>query len=112
MRIVSVVGARPQFVKASVVSKALRAVPGLDEVLVHTGQHFDDNMSAVFFSELEIPEPAYNLGVGSGTHGLQTGRQLIELEKVLLRERPVWVLVYGDTDRKSTRLNSSHANIS
>src|ERR1035437_7670622 len=98
MRIVSVVGARPQFVKASVVSKALRAVPGLDEVLVHTGQHFDDNMSAVFFSELEIPEPAYNLGVGSGTHGYQTGRQLIELEKVLLRERPAWVLVYGDTN--------------
>ena len=98
MRIVSIVGARPQFIKASVVSKALRAVPGLDEVLVHTGQHFDDNMSAVFFSELDIPEPAYNLGVGSGTHGLQTGRQLIEIEKVLLREKPAWVLVYGDTN--------------
>ena len=98
MKIVSVVGARPQFVKASVVSKALRAVSGLEEVLVHTGQHFDDNMSAIFFSELEVPEPACNLGVGSGTHGLQTGRQLIEIEKVLLHERPAWVLVYGDTN--------------
>ncbi len=98
MKVVTVVGARPQFIKAAAVSRVLRATPGVREVLVHTGQHYDDNMSAVFFSELEVPQPDYHLGVGSGSHGSQTGRMLEAVEKVLLREKPDWVLVYGDTN--------------
>ncbi len=98
MKIVSIVGARPQFIKAAVVSRALRAHPDIREVLLHTGQHYDDNMSLVFFEELEIPRPAYNLGFGGGTHGQNTGRMLEAIEGVLLKERPDWVLVYGDTD--------------
>lgn len=98
VKIVTVVGARPQFIKASVVSRALKATDHVREVLVHTGQHYDENLSRVFFEELGIPAPAYNLGVGSGLHGEQTGRQLVEIEKVLLAERPHWVLVYGDTN--------------
>lgn len=98
MKLVSIVGARPQFVKAATVSRALAATPSMQEILVHTGQHYDQNMSDVFFSELGIPEPAYNLGVGSGSQGAQTGRMLEAIEKVLLVERPDWVLVYGDTN--------------
>lgn len=97
MKVVSVIGARPQFIKAAPVSRALRAV-GHTEVLVHTGQHYDDEMSAVFFRELEIPEPDYNLGVGSGPHGWQTGQMLMRIEEVLLAEKPDWALVYGDTN--------------
>jgi len=98
MKAVSIVGARPQFVKAAVVSRALRNTPGVSEILVHTGQHYDDNMSAVFFEELEIPEPDYHLGVGSGSHGAQTGRMLEAVEQVLLQEKPDWALLYGDTN--------------
>ena len=97
MKVVSVVGARPQFIKAMPVGRELRAA-GHAEVLVHTGQHYDDEMSAVFFRELEIPEPEYNLGVGSGLHGWQTGQMLMRIEEVLLAEKPNWVLVYGDTN--------------
>jgi UDP-N-acetylglucosamine 2-epimerase len=96
MRIVSVVGARPQFIKAAVLSAALRRE--FDEVLVHTGQHYDDLMSDVFFRELGLPQPDVNLGVGSASHALQTARMLEGLEPVLLRERPDIVLVYGDTN--------------
>ena len=97
LRIIHIVGARPQFIKAAPVGKALRAA-GHTEVLVHTGQHYDDEMSAVFFRELEIPEPTCNLGVGSGPHGWQTGQMLMRIEEVLLAEKPDWVLVYGDTN--------------
>lgn len=98
MKIATVIGARPQFIKASAVSRALVENAVTTEVLIHTGQHYDNNMSAVFFQELEIPAPQYNLGVGSGPHGEQTGRQLAAIEKVLIQEKPDWVLVYGDTN--------------
>lgn len=97
MRVVTVLGARPQFIKAAPVSKVLQDA-GHTEILVHTGQHYDDAMSAVFFRELNLPEPTYNLGVGSGPHGWQTGQMLARIEEVLLAERPDWVLVYGDTN--------------
>lgn len=96
-KIVTIIGARPQFIKAAVVSNAL-AASGLTEILVHTGQHFDANMSDVFFDELEIPRPEYNLGIGGGSHGQNTGRMIEEFEKVLIEICPDWVLVYGDTD--------------
>ncbi len=98
MKVVTVVGARPQFIKAAVVSKALAARANVSEVLLHTGQHFNENMSDVFFTELGIPRPTYNLGIGGGLHGAMTGGQLIEIERVLLKEKPDRVLVFGDTD--------------
>ena len=99
MKVLSVVGARPQFIKAAVVSRALRAAPDTREILLHTGQHYDDNMSQIFFDELDIPRPDVNLGIGGGIHGQNTGRMIEAIEAVLLAERPNWVLVYGDTDR-------------
>jgi UDP-GlcNAc3NAcA epimerase len=98
MHWITVLGARPQFIKAAVVSRALRAHPRARETIVHTGQHFDGNMSEVFFDELEIPRPDYNLGIGSASHGAQTGRMLEAVERVLLDEQPDGVLVYGDTN--------------
>lgn len=97
MKVITVVGARPQFVKAAIVSRALRA-KGADEALVHTGQHFDPNMSQVFFDELEMPPPVRHLGIGGGTHGQNTGRMIERIESVLLEISPHAVLVYGDTD--------------
>jgi UDP-GlcNAc3NAcA epimerase len=97
-RVLTVVGARPQFIKAAVVSRLLRRHPRLAEDLVHTGQHYDDRMSHVFFEELEIPEPRVNLGIGSGPHGAQTGRMLEAIESTLDSLRPALVLVYGDTN--------------
>jgi UDP-N-acetylglucosamine 2-epimerase len=97
MKILSVVGARPQFIKAAVVSKQLRQ-SGFEEQLLHTGQHYDFAMSDVFFQELGLPAPNHHLGIGSGRHGAQTGRMLVAMEDVLLRERPDLVLVYGDTN--------------
>jgi UDP-N-acetylglucosamine 2-epimerase len=96
VKVVSIVGARPQFIKAVALSRALRREH--HEVLVHTGQHYDEPMSQAFFDELGLPEPDYRLGVGSGSHGQQTGRMLERVEEVLLRERPGWALVYGDTN--------------
>jgi UDP-N-acetylglucosamine 2-epimerase (non-hydrolysing) len=97
MKIATVVGARPQFIKAAPVGRAMREA-GHCEVLVHTGQHYDDGMADVFFRELEIPKPDFNLEVGSGSHGAQTGLMLQRLEDVLVSEKPDWVLVYGDTN--------------
>lgn len=98
MKVVTILGARPQFIKAAVVSRVLQSRAGVVEVLVHTGQHYDPSMSEIFFAELQIPKPAYNLGVGSGPHGAQTGEMLREIETTLEREDPDWVLVYGDTN--------------
>lgn len=98
MKVVTVVGARPQFIKAAVVSHAFAKSGNVNEVMVHTGQHFDANMSDVFFADLAIPQPRYNLGIGGGLHGQNTGRMIEAIEAVLLDEKPDWVLVYGDTD--------------
>ena len=98
MKIVSIIGARPQFIKAAVVSKEIIKTDGVEDVLVHTGQHYDENMSKIFFDELEIPKPDYNLSVGSASHAVQTGEMLIKIEELLLTEKPDWVLVYGDTN--------------
>jgi UDP-GlcNAc3NAcA epimerase len=104
LKILTVVGARPQFVKAAAVSKAIAdrnaqaSSPLLREEIIHTGQHYDDNMSAIFFSQLGLPAPAANLSLGGGSHGEMTGRMLIALEKELVSRRPDWVLIYGDTN--------------
>ncbi len=119
-KLVHIIGARPQFIKAAAISRAIAAhnrqtsdesgdmsqisdnqtnsSPVIEEILVHTGQHYDDDMSAIFFRELEIPGPKYNLNIGSSSHGRQTGRMLIAIEEVLLKEEPDWVLIYGDTN--------------
>jgi UDP-GlcNAc3NAcA epimerase len=99
IKIATIVGARPQFIKAAVVSRAFAArAKEFKEIIIHTGQHYDENMSDIFFDELQIPKPSYNLGIGGGTHGKNTGRMLEALETVLLNEKPDAVLVYGDTD--------------
>ena len=98
MKILTVIGARPQFIKAATVSRAFRAVSSVEEVLVHTGQHYDESMSDIFFQELGIPKPAYHLGIGSGTHGAMTGRMLEAIERVLFDVRPDALLIYGDTN--------------
>ena len=96
MKIVTVVGARPQFIKAAAGSRVFRKEH--QEILVHTGQHFDDNMSAVFFREMGIPEPNYNLGISGGTHAQMTAKMLVGIEEVLIQEKPDAMLVYGDTN--------------
>ena len=98
MKILTCIGARPQFIKAATISRAVSTSNDLSEVIVHTGQHYDPNMSDVFFEELSIPKPDYNLKLGGGNHGEMTGRMLGELEKVMLDEKPDIVLVFGDTN--------------
>jgi UDP-GlcNAc3NAcA epimerase len=99
MRVCSIVGARPQFIKAAIVSRAL-AQAGIEEILIHTGQHYDVQLDRIFFEELGLPAPHVHLGVGSGTHAVQTGQMMIRLEAALLalQPKPDWVLVYGDTN--------------
>ncbi len=98
MKIVTVIGARPQFVKAAVVSHAIKKHKGVKEVMVHTGQHFDANMSDIFFNQMKMDKPDYMLDINSSCHGEMTGKMLIEIEKVLILERPDFLLVYGDTN--------------
>ncbi len=98
IRILTIVGARPQFIKAAAVSRAIRANADFHEIMIHTGQHFDEMMSDVFFRELDIGKPEVNLAINSGTHGSMTGQMLSGIEKCLLDYKPDWVLVYGDTN--------------
>ena len=101
LKIFTVIGARPQFIKAAVLSRLLRTEKyrsKVQEILVHTGQHYDENMSDIFFTEMEIPKPDYHLGIGSLSHGAMTGAMLEKIEKLLLKEKPDLVLVYGDTN--------------
>lgn len=98
MKILTIVGARPQFIKAAVLSRCIAVSGHITEVLVHTGQHYDSNMSDIFFDELDIPRPNHHLGIGGGTHGQNTGRMLEKIEALMQVEKPDWVLVYGDTD--------------
>jgi UDP-GlcNAc3NAcA epimerase len=104
MKVITVVGARPQFIKAASVSRAIQAFNRkhsrrrIQEILVHTGQHYDYLMDRVFFEELQLPKPNYHLGIGSGSHGKQTGIMLERIETVLQKEKPEWVMVYGDTN--------------
>jgi len=98
MKIITILGARPQFIKASSLSREIAKHEDIEEVIVHTGQHFDENMSKIFFEEMEIPKPKYNLEINSLSHGAMTGRMLEEIEKVLIIEKPNWVVVFGDTN--------------
>lgn len=98
VKIVTVIGARPQFIKASILSKIFRETDRIHEIIIHTGQHFDFNMDRVFFDELHIPVPAYNLNINSMSHGAMTGNMLSEIEKILNTEKPEYLLVYGDTN--------------
>ena len=98
MKICTIVGARPQFIKAAAVSRVIASKPDIQEIIIHTGQHYDANMSEQFFDELNIPKPEYHLNIGSGSHGRQTGQMLAAIEDVLLLEKPDWVLIYGDTN--------------
>lgn len=97
-QILTVIGVRPQFIKASVVSKAIEQVAEMQEIVGHTGQHFDANMSDVFFAELGMRAPRHQLGIGGGCHGEMTGRMLTGIEEILIAEKPDSVLVYGDTN--------------
>lgn len=98
MKIVTVIGARPQFIKAAVVSHEIAQYPQLEEIIIHTGQHFDSNMSDIFFDQMKIPKPAYNLNINSLSHGAMTGQMIERIEEILLKEKPEMVLVYGDTN--------------
>lgn len=98
MKIVTIVGARPQFIKAAALSRELKKYKHIQEIIVHTGQHFDSNMSDIFFEQMDIPVPNYNLDINGLGHGAMTGQMLEKIEEVLIKEKPDWVLVYGDTN--------------
>ena len=98
MKVLTIVGARPQFIKSAAVSRELKKHKGITEIVLHTGQHYDNNMSEVFFSEMNIAEPAYNLNVKSALQGEMTGKMIEGIEKAILEEKPDSVLVYGDTN--------------
>jgi UDP-GlcNAc3NAcA epimerase len=112
MKIITIIGARPQFIKASILSNLIKKEPHIEEIIIHTGQHFDSMMSDIFFNELDIPKPKYNLNISSLSHGAMTGRMMVEIEKILLIENPDLVLVYGDTNSTlSGALTASKLNI-
>jgi UDP-GlcNAc3NAcA epimerase len=98
MKLVTIIGARPQFIKAATVSREIAKYNNINEIIVHTGQHFDANMSKIFFHQMQIPKPDYNLEINSLSHGAMTGRMTERIEEVLLHEKPDWVIVYGDTN--------------
>jgi len=98
MKILTVIGARPQFVKASVISREIASLSGITEIIVHTGQHFDENMSQIFFNQMNIPIPDYNLNINSLSHGALTGRMIQGIEEIIIKEKPDWIIVYGDTN--------------
>lgn len=98
MKILTIIGARPQFIKAGSVSREIAKYNEIEEIVVHTGQHYDKNMSDVFFEEMKIPKPNYFLEIGDKSHGAMTGQMIEKIEEVLLKENPDWVLVYGDTN--------------
>jgi UDP-GlcNAc3NAcA epimerase len=98
MKILTIIGARPQFIKAVSFSRYLKSSPDIQEIILHTGQHYDNNMNNIFFSELDIPRPDYNLGVGSDTHARQTAKMMIGIEDIALKEKPDFILIYGDTN--------------
>ena len=102
MKIVTIVGARPQFIKAGSVSREIvrqkREGHDIQEIILHTGQHYDSNMSEIFFQEMEIPKPNYFLGIGGESHGAMTGQMIEGIEDILVKEQPDWVMVYGDTN--------------
>ena len=97
-KLITILGARPQFVKAAVLSRVINEHQEIDEIIVHTGQHYDNNMSAVFFEEMDIPKPKYNLAINGLGHGAMTGQMLEKIEEILLNEKPNAVVVYGDTN--------------
>ncbi len=98
MKILTIIGTRPQFIKAASLSRYLKSVHNVKEIVLHTGQHYDNNMSEEFFSELDIPNPDYNLGIGSDTHTRQTAKMMMGIEDITLREWPDFILIYGDTN--------------
>ncbi len=98
MKILSVIGARPQFIKASVISREIASLSEIKEIIVHTGQHFDENMSNIFFKQMSIPVPDYNLNINNLSHGSMTGKMIQGIEQIIIKENPDWVIVYGDTN--------------
>lgn len=98
MKLLTIIGARPQFIKAGTLSRYILQQDNIEEILVHTGQHYDDKMSDIFFKELEIPKPDYNLNIGGLSHGAMTGQMIEKLEPILIKEKPDWVIIYGDTN--------------
>jgi len=98
MKILTILGARPQFIKAGTVSREISKYSEIEEIIVHTGQHYDANMSDIFFDEMKIPKPDYFLGIGGKTHGAMTGQMIEKIEEVALKEKPDWIMVYGDTN--------------